>query len=218
MTITRQEVNRARINHDVELPYLLRVDDIIAAMQDIYDFFFDVNTHLVGRGLQRFDDMLRPANCTGIISDMMTDALATHSRSLTPNLYHNGHPDLIISDRYPGNRVKSAPDGIEIKSTRKKGGAVDTHGARDQTLAVFVYSVDNDRNRTAEGRHPLTFREVYIGSVTTADFRRNERGELGTRTATMHGDAIKRFREHGRIYYDWPDTVSDQGSKGSWRC
>ena len=29
-------------------------------MQDVYDFFFDVNTSLWNKGLARFDDMLRP--------------------------------------------------------------------------------------------------------------------------------------------------------------
>ena len=38
--------------------------------------------------------------------------------------------------------AKSGSDGVEIKATRKTGGAVDMHGARDQWLCVFVYSVD----------------------------------------------------------------------------
>jgi hypothetical protein len=30
-------------------------------MQDVYDFFFDVNSGLAAKGLERLDDMLRPA-------------------------------------------------------------------------------------------------------------------------------------------------------------
>ena len=30
-----------------------------------------------------------------------------------------------------------------MKTTRKRGGAVDTHGTREQWLCVFVYEVDN---------------------------------------------------------------------------
>ena len=66
------------------------------AMQDVYDFFYDVNSALVGRGLKRFDDLLRPAIMSGILSDLLTASLARHSRSLTENRYFNGHPDLIV--------------------------------------------------------------------------------------------------------------------------
>ena len=54
-------------------------------MQDVYDFFFDVNSHLTGKGLQRLDDMLRPAIMSGLLSDMLTASLAKHSRVLTEN-------------------------------------------------------------------------------------------------------------------------------------
>ena len=54
----------------------------------------------------------------------------------------NGHPDLIVQGRYPNNAVASGHDGIEIKSTLKEGGAVNTHGAREQWMCVFVYGTD----------------------------------------------------------------------------
>ena len=68
-------------------------------MQDVYDFFHDVNSHLVGKGLERLDDMLRPAIMSGVLSDMLTASLAKHSRVLTENTYFNGHPDLVVQDR-----------------------------------------------------------------------------------------------------------------------
>ena len=34
-------------------------------MQDVYDFFYDVNKLLLERGLHRLDDMLRPAAMSG---------------------------------------------------------------------------------------------------------------------------------------------------------
>ena len=50
-------------------------------MQDVYDFFFDVNAHLTGKGLQRLDDTLRAAIMSGVLSDMLTASLAKHSRA-----------------------------------------------------------------------------------------------------------------------------------------
>ena len=164
------------------------------AMQDVYDFFYDVNLGLIERGLQRLDDMLRPAIMSGVLSDMLTASLAKHSRSLTVNLYHNGHPDLVVNGKYPGNKVKAGLDGVEIKATRKAGGAVDTHGARDQWMCVFVYDVDNS-TEPANDRAPMTVTEIYLGHVTRDDFRKNQRGELGTRTATLHKSGIEKLRK-----------------------
>jgi hypothetical protein len=83
-------------NQNRDLPYNLRLDDFQMAMQDVYDFFFDVNLMLEAKGLERLDDMLRPAIMSGLLSDMLTASLANHSRSLTENLYFNGHPDLVL--------------------------------------------------------------------------------------------------------------------------
>lgn len=194
MAIVRNTVDEAAFNPDIELPYELRKLDFIVAMQDVYDFFYDVNSHLQGKGLARLDDMLRPANMSGILSDMLTESLSQHSRVLTANNHHNGHPDLIVAGLYPNDDVKAGDEGVEIKTTRKRGGACDTHGARDQWMCVFVYSVDNQTEPASE-RAPMTFTEVYLGNVCVEDFRRNERGELGTRTATLHKDGIARLRE-----------------------
>lgn len=212
MQIPKAEVDTSKLNQGIQLPYELRLMDFQATMQDIYDFFYDVNSYLLSKGLARLDDMLRPANLSGTLSDMITDSLAKHSRSLTPNLFHNGHPDLIVRGAYPGDSVKSGTRGVEIKSTKKRGGAVDTHGGREQTMCVWVYEVDNDRSKAAVDRDPLRIREIYINTVTLEDFRRNERGELGTRTATLNREGIARFRE-GWVYYD----PHGEGSRGRWR-
>ncbi len=164
-------------------------------MQDVYDFFYDVNSHLARKGLQRIDDMLRPAIMSGVLSDMLTASLAKHSRVLTENRYFNGHPDLIVQGVYPGNAVKAGVEGVEIKTTRKAGGAVDTHGARDQWMCVFVYDIDSE-TQPAIDRRPMSFTEVYLGHVAILDFRKNPRGELGTRTATLHKDGIQKLREN----------------------
>jgi len=195
MSIPRNTVDSTKFNEAAYLPYELRLKDFELAMQDVYDFLFDVNSHLIGKGLQRLDDMLRPAIMSGVLSDMLTASLAKHSRVLTENQYFNGHPDLIVQGVYPGNKVKSGTEGIEIKTTRKSEGAVDTHRARNQWMCVFVYGIDT-MTEPARSRRPLTFNEVYLGEVTVNDFRRNPRGELGTRTATLHRDGIKKLRDN----------------------
>ena len=195
MNVARQQPVAAAFNPQARPPYNLRPDDFRMAMQDVYDFFHDVNTLLLGKSLQRLDDTLRPAIMSGLLSDMLTASLAQHSRSLVVNAYHNGHPDLIVRGKYPKDATPSGEEGVEIKTTRKAGGAVDTHGAREQWLCVFVYVVDS-QTEPASRRRPMTFTEVYLGRVTKEDFRRNDRGELGTRTATLDREGIARFRDH----------------------
>ena len=193
--LKRETVDNSKLNKAVDLPFELRVADFEIAMQDAYDFFFDVNKLLLERGLHRLDEMLRPAAMSGMISDMLTASMAKHARSLVENKHFNGHPDLIVQGRYPNNSVKAGKDGVEIKSTRKKGGAVDTHGAREQYMCVFVYETDHETEPAAD-RRPMRFTEVYIAYVKPTDFRKNARGELGTRTATLDRDGIKKLREN----------------------
>ena len=106
MPIKRSEVQIERFNRESMLPFELRINDIQMAMQDVYDFFYDVNSNLSVKGLKRLDDMLRPA----------------------------------------------------------------------------------------VNRRPMKFKEVYLAEVTVDDFRKNSRGELGTRTATLHRGGLAKLR------------------------
>ena len=107
MPIQKNTIDLSKFNSAAQFPYQLRQQDFQMAMQDVYDFFYDVNSHLTGKGLQRLDDMLRPAIMSGVLSDMLTASLATHSRTLAENQYFNGHPDLVVQGVYPGNSVKA---------------------------------------------------------------------------------------------------------------
>jgi hypothetical protein len=191
--MNKATVDRAAFNAEADLPFELRISDFEVAMQDVYDFFHDVNLLLSGKGLRRLDDMMRPAALSGMISDMITASLAKFSRSLVENRHFNGHPDLIVRGRYANDAVASGLDGIEIKSTRKAGGAVDTHGARRQWMCVFVYRVDNV-TEPASDRQAMRFTEVYLGQVDETDFRKNARSDLGTRTATLDKFGIAKLR------------------------
>lgn len=200
MAIARRSPDLTKFNPDPALPYELRIADFQLAMQDVYDFFYDVNLYLSGKGLSRLDDMLRGQAMSGMLSDMLTNAMSKHARVLTQNMHHNGHPDLIVKGHYAKDATQSGEHGVEVKSTSKWGGAVDTHGARNQWLCVFVYQTDNE-TEPATAREPMKFREVYIAKVEIADFRLNNRGPLGTRTATLHRHGLPKLRA-GWVYLD----------------
>ena len=182
-------------NPDLPLPYELRPQDFELAIQDLYDLFFDINGILLQKGLGRLEDILerRKATLSGLLSDLLTASLGRHSRALTENRWPNGHPDLVVRGRYPNDAVKAGEEGVEIKSTKNANAAVDMHGARNQWLCVFVYEIDN-RTEPVTERIPLTIVAVYLAQVRIEDFRRNPRGELGTRTATLHREGIGMLR------------------------
>ena len=61
-------------------------------------------------------------------------------------------------------------------------------------MCVFVYAVDNETEPAVQ-RQPMRFNEIYLGQVGIDDFRKkNARGELGTRTATLHAQGIAKLR------------------------
>ena len=163
----RNTVDPDKLNTDAVLPYSLRLMDFQIAMQDVYDLFHDINTLLLERSLKRLEEMLRPAAMSGLISDLLTASLASHARSLTENTYFNGHPDLIVTGFYPNDSVQSGAEGIEVKSTRKKGGAVDTHGAR-RTVDVRVRLQDRYEDRTSPEPPP----DVIHGGLSGSRRRR----------------------------------------------
>jgi hypothetical protein len=76
MAVERRSPDSTKFNLVAALPFGLRTVDFQMAMQDVYDFFFDVNNHLVAKSLERLHDMLRPANLSGMLSDMLTASLA----------------------------------------------------------------------------------------------------------------------------------------------
>jgi hypothetical protein len=192
--IVRARPDLERFNKHATLPYELRLADFQLAMQDVFDFLHDVNSALIGRGLKRLEETVRQAVFSGMLSDALTAYVARHARALTENRYHNGHPDLIVAGVYPKDSVKAGEQGVEIKATRG-GGAVDTHGAREQWLCVFRYLVDGATEPAAE-RMPTRFVEVLLAHLTLDDFRRNPRSELGTRTASPNREGIQKLRQN----------------------
>src|SRR5579862_589689 len=96
MPLYRNRPKAECFNSNAVLPFELRLEDFSLALQDVYDLFFDVNSFLLEKGLQRLDNMLRPAIMSGLLSDLLTSSLAKHSRALTQNSHFNGHPDLVV--------------------------------------------------------------------------------------------------------------------------
>jgi hypothetical protein len=192
--VPRAQVNQNGFNQQLHLPYSLRLGDFSTAMDDIYVLLGNINDGLTSRGLLRIEESVRGAIYSGLLSDMLAAALAKHSLGLVKNAYYNGHPDLLPVGKYANDKAQSAEDGVEVKVTNKPGGGVDMHGARPAWYAIFRYETDHE-TQPVVNRRPTRFTHIWLAQLDENDFRKNPRGELGTRTATPHRDALKRLRE-----------------------
>ena len=126
---------------------------------------------------------------------MLTASMAKHSRSSS----RTGTSTVIRTwwcrAAIANNAVTAGTDGVEIKSTRKPGGAVDTHGARDQWMCVFVYRRITS-TEPAVDREPMKFTEVYLGEVKIADFRNNARGDSARGPRRSSAAGISKLRSN----------------------
>ncbi len=163
-------------------------------MTDVYDFLYDLNEKAVEKGWGRFEDILQLQALSNVLSNVLNTSLAKYSRELVVNTLPNGHPDLIRRGIYPGDKAVEAEDGVEVKATRHTTAQVDMHSAREHDLCTFVYSVDRTIGVPWCDLKPLTFTGIFLGHVTEEDYRKNERNERGTRTASLHKDGLAKYR------------------------
>jgi hypothetical protein len=198
--VRRAQVNQGAFDTALPLPYALRPNVFSVAMDDVYELLATANKALVRRGLLPLENSVRGAIYTGLLSDLIVEALANHATGLVKNQAPNGHPDLLPAGRYPHDAEMSAKDGLEVKVTKKAGGAVDMHGARPAWYCVFRYEADYE-TQPVVAREPTRFTDVWIAKLDSKDFRKNARGELGTRTATPHREGVKKLRQ-GLLYHD----------------
>lgn len=71
-------------------------------------------------------------------------------------------------------------------------------------MDVRVRLRGRQQHGAAELRAPMHFTEVYLGQVIESDFRKNARGELGTRTATLDRYGIQKLRANWVYLLDTP--------------
>lgn len=153
-------------------------------MNDYLDFLGFINLQLNTKGIPRLESFLMPANFSSIVGEFMSATIPKHCPNLVKNRYHNGHPDLLPKNKYPGNSQLHAPEGIEIKGSRYLKGW-QGHNAEDAWLMVFVFQAsrvtDGDR-----GIAPMPFRflKVVGAKLLASDWQFSGRSETSRRTIT----------------------------------
>lgn len=178
----RPNVHPRGFNYDLRLPYGLRVGEVRAAIEDIYDFLHNVNRFLTDKGWDRLEETLMPATFSGMISELVVQSTSKQSASLNRNQYHNGRPDLVPRGLYPNDAVLRGEEGIEVKASRYEGGW-QGHNIESGWIMIFQYQVDLE-TQPVEEREPTKFVRVLIAQLEEEDWGFSGRGAGSRRTIT----------------------------------
>lgn len=171
-------------NPNTQIPFGLQTDHIRAAMQEFLDFLGFVNTALRSKQIPRLESFLMPANFSSMVGEFMNTAIPKYCTALVKNNYHNGHPDLIPSGRFPKDAVQHDTVGIEIKSSRHTSGW-QGHNAEECWLMVFVFDSNTARDALSNiTPRPFRFVAVYGAQLTKDDWNFSGRSEMSRRTIT----------------------------------
>jgi len=167
--------------------YGLRLGEVEVVLTETHQFIYSLNEILNQQIGQRMEDILMPATFSGMLSEFIVRQLSQHSTTLTRNMYHNGHPGLILVNAYPGNAVQYGHEGVEIKTSRYASGW-QGHNPENIWLMVFRYHSDPYKPkkdpRPLESRSPFQVVEVLAAQLEKSDWSAQGRGAGSRRTPT----------------------------------
>lgn len=169
-------------NPKAKFPYGLTVAAVRKSMEAFIDFLGFLNRQLLTRELPRIEMLMMPANFSSLVGEFVVTSIPKHCPGLVKNRFHNGHPDLIPTGRYPGDLILHAQDGIEVKASRYSG-AWQGHNPEKCWLMVFVFQANSSSAHDAEPV-PFRFRSVYLARLKESDWRFSGRSETSRRTIT----------------------------------
>lgn len=166
------------------IPHGVTIEHLCAAMNDFVAFMQMVNVRLHENGTPRLETMLMPANFSSIVGEFMTANLPKHSPGVVKNRYHNGHPDLLRANCYPGDSQQYCHDGIEVKASRYLK-SWQGHNAESSWLMVLMF----DGNRAVDAGtgvppKPFKFLRVVGAQLEERDWKFAGRSETSRRTIT----------------------------------
>lgn len=171
-------------NPNAIIPYGLQPEHIRKAMVDFIDFLGFINGQLRTKRIQRLESFMMPANFSSMVGEFMATAIPKYCKTVIKNRYHNGHPDLLPKDHYPGDSVLHGIEGIELKASRHASGW-QGHNPEDVWLMVFVFDANSSRDE-AQGVYPKPFRflKVLGAKLQKSDWQFSGRSSTSRRTIT----------------------------------
>lgn len=138
---------------------------------------------LTNQGLPFLEDMILGNTLSGMLSEIIVKNIEKHCRTLIRNTRVGGHPDLLPRDRYPHGNELRATEGIEVKTSKQRGGW-QGHNPEHVWVVVFRY-IREEKNRPPEVRQPIEFVQILAAELQEEDWSLAERAETSRRTRTV---------------------------------
>ena len=204
-SLRKPQINLDWVNYQATLPYNLIADEVIAAVQAVYNFFYDVNGFLIERGYSRLEELLLGNSFAGLLSEILVKEIDRASKSLVRNSKVGGHPDLLPVGMYKEPAVLRGEHGIEIKSSKERGGW-QGHNPEAGWIMVFRYTIDTDTDPPTE-RHPTEFVQILTANLELEDWNFSGRSGTSRRTitASINRHGVHKLRSNP--VYQHPDHV-----------
>jgi hypothetical protein len=183
--LTPEKPEQAGFNPKAAIPFGVTTAHVKSAMDEFVDFLDFVDTQLLSKGMTRFEEMLMPANFSGMVGEFMSAGIPKHCKTVAKNQYHNGHPDLLPAGKYKGDAAQHAgKDGIEVKASRYLRGW-QGHNPEDAWLMVFVFQSGRPTDR-AKGIPAVRFRFLMVAGalLSKRDWLFAGRSKTSRRTIT----------------------------------
>lgn len=199
--IDRATLHPKGFNDAVGLPYGLRGAEVKAALDDIYDFLYNVNRFLIDRGWDRLEETLSAATFSGVMSELVVEGVSKRSETIIKNQYHNGRPDLVPRGLYDLDGCLRGDDGIEVKASRWSNGW-QGHNVEDGWIMICQYYIDRETT-PIEHRAPTSVDRVLCAQLEESDwsFSGRKEGSRRTPTASIKRSGLMKL-ETNAIYLD----------------
>lgn len=173
-------------------------------LEATYELLQAVNSNLVLKGHNRFEEMMLGNAFAGFLSEIVVTSLAKSAAQLTRNKKVGGYPDLIPKGKYPSDQVLRG-EGLEVKASKQRGGW-QGHNPERGWLIVFVYKIDT-LTSPVEDRQPTEFTDIFAAELSLDDWSFSGRkGESRrTITASILAKGVTKLRSNW-IYRLQPQT------------
>jgi hypothetical protein len=187
MPIKREKPIRECFNSNATLPFELRIEDFSIAMQDVYDLFFDVNSLMLEKGLQRLEEMLRPAIMSGLLSDFFISQFGKTLSFVDSESTFQWASRSFSERRSPNDSAKAGSEGDKDDPEGWRGRR---HAWSEKSMDGCLRLSDRLRNTTnSTSCSDALYRNLYRSGV---------RGGLSQERArrTRHADSYTSPRGH----------------------
>jgi hypothetical protein len=194
-------ITKAELN-----PYGLTVEEVVNGVERAYTLLFEINNFLVGKGLDRLEDLLLGNSLSGMVSEILVKSVSDCSKTLIRNEKVGGHPDLVPRGMYEGDAVLRGERGVEIKSSKQRGGW-QGHNPEDTDLIVFRYILGHKDEEPAK-RVPITFVQILGAGITKAEWSFSGRKGESRRTITASITEVGMHKLRSNPIYQEADYIA----------